>query len=203
MLQPITRKLPAVPAPVVTVPRRGDRVRAKRVEPATAKLPAVAPFRSGCADVRLGVAGRLALLCVPSVARVGVVRVAVVSGLEVRSVVRLWWLVATSYRFHDEVIRSEGPGVAGLCLWVLGQVQFRCGAGRLVCPDCGRVVTVNSSGRFDAHAGVSGVGCGGSYDWMFPVVFASLGRRALVRRQSWWVRVRKAGRVAWLVVGRG
>lgn len=212
-----TLRLPVIPSRSVVVPRRGDRGVGRGVAVVTAKLPAVppapaAPVSASAASaagdsvqgsLRLGVAGRLALVRVPGFARVGVLRVAVVSGLGVPGVVRLWWQVAVGFEFREAAVGSHGPGVAGLCLWVLEQAGFRHGVGHVVCPECGRGVSVNSSGRLDAHTGVSGAGCGGSYDWAFSGLFARLCERRLVRPVPWWVRVRKAGRVAWLVVGRG
>lgn len=207
-----TLRLPVVPSRAVVVPRRGDRGVGRGVAVVTAKLPVVPPAPAASVEVvggsvqgslRLGVAGRLALVRVPGFARVGVLRVAVVSGLGVPGVVRLWWQVAVGFEFREAAVGAHGPGVAGLCLWVLEQAGFRHGVGYLVCPECGRGVSVNSSGRFDAHTGVAGVGCGGSYDWAFSGLFARLCERRLVRAVPWWVRVRKTLAVARLLVGSG
>lgn len=217
-----TLRLPVVPSRSVVVPRRGDRGVGRGVAVVTAKLPAVQPAPAPAASaaapasaaaeiagdsvqgsLRLGVAGRLALVRVPGFARVGVLRVAVVSGLSVPGVVRLWWQVAVGFEFREAAVSSHGPGVAGLCLWVLEQAGFRHGVGHVVCPECGRGVSVNASGRLDAHTGVSGAGCGGSYDWAFSGLFARLCERRLVRPVPWWVRVRKTLAVARLLVGSG
>lgn len=145
------------------------------------------------------------LRLVPVPVRGRLLGVANESGVELRVLVGLWWVLGCRYLVRSDLLDSlGGRGLTGLVGWVLGRAGFAYGATWAVCSTCGRRATVGAAGRFDAHyAPHYPHRCSGSYSRFFPGLLAELEVEGALRRRSWTSGARAfVGVVCWVVTGR-